>query len=152
MGITRQPTVIDPKPHPFLTEFLDPAGSLTAVCPLYVTGLCETANGVAIRTARGAVADQFFVAGPARDVVNRLKAAWDEAHDSFLASFLRGDMGMLEDHLMKRLLEQLPSLGKVENAVIANVVRCELEKMAAGEPATTNAPPKGKRTPLEQRV
>jgi hypothetical protein len=133
MAVQRQPDIIDPTPHPFLTEFLDPAGYLTGVCPLCVTGFSSTPNGVGIRIARGSVPDQFFVAGPARDVSNRLKAALDMAENSLMAVLLRNDIVMLEDRLLKRLVELIPHS---DAATVAKAVRDELEKMASGDSTT----------------
>lgn len=139
--ITKPPTTInfDPAANIFLVEFLTPDARMLAVSPLYVVGVEETANGVSIRVARGGVSDQFMVRGPVREVVDRLRACWDRAQDSFLSSFLRSDCGSaaMEDRLMQRIQERLTDqnlkLRDTLNMDIPKVVRSEIEKMAASD-------------------
>ena len=146
MGITRPPTEINTAPaaNIFLVEFLTPDARLVAVSPLYVVGVEEGPNGVSIRTARGAVADQFFVRGPAREVVDRLRACWDRAQDSFLASFMRSDAGAVDDRMMRRMTDVIDAgVSKGLTALsqsIPSVVRSEIEKLAGSD---ANAAPVG---------
>jgi len=93
--------------HAFLVEFSGASGLLVAVCPLYVVAVERTASGVAIRIARGSVADQVNVVGASvREVIDRLRTAWLSMQDSFLACFLRNDLSALEDRLMGRVMHQ----------------------------------------------
>lgn len=153
---THPDTVIDAQADAFVVEFLNVAGYLVAVSPIYVVGVEETPNGVSIRTARGSVADQFLVRGPVRAVLDRLRRCWHVAQDSFLAAFMRSDTGVLQDRMMERLRACLDQeLRVMEGTIVSKigpVARQEIERLAASDaPAEGPTRPGSKKAINQQR-
>lgn len=127
--LKKPPSEINTDDDAFLIEFYTPSGAICAVCPVYVVGVDESPNGVAIRTARGSVADQFFVRAPVREVIDRLRAGWHRAKDSFLAHYMRADLGAMEDRLAERIRQQLA----VEVQRVGDDVKGALPKLVEGQ-------------------
>jgi hypothetical protein len=123
---------IDKKRNRFLLQFHDANNYVVGICPLYVLGFRQTGSGTQVSVARGGAVDVFNVKDLPSEVANRLDEAFEVMEDSFVASFLRNDVGAMEDRLQTRITQQLrEDLIKEVTAGLRLVVRDEVATMAA---------------------
>lgn len=131
----------------FVCEFHNASGHLVAVCPIYVVGVEQTATGASIRVARGGVADQFIVTGvTAREIIDRLRRAYLVMQESFLAAFLRNDLGQLEDRVMGRVQKQLTGAVESIEAGLDGQIRSTVEHQLIAMGTDDSVPPPAEST------
>lgn len=124
-------------------------GKRVGVCPLYVVAVEPTASGVAIRLARGGVADQVNIAGISEEeAMDRLEELAADLEHSFLGALLRPDLGALEDKVagvvVGRIHQELDHAIAQAKGSVRTTVREELRQMATEDTEPTAAEPAGK--------